>query len=183
MGQYYNVVIRNSRGKVTSFDRSVNGEYTMAKLTEHSWWLNEFVSTITSMLWRDPMQVAWVGDYAEDEEIVKEHKLYELAWSDDAHGVEKCELFLDGKFLVNHSKRIYLDCDAFRKRSLDEDGWCLHPLPLLTAVGNGKGGGDYFGINKEDIGKWCWDLISVEDTPPEGYETVEYTFIDGRCSI
>ena len=177
MGQYYNVVIKDSKGKVTSFDRSVNGEYTMAKLTEHSWWYNEFVSTITNMLWHNPTQVAWVGDHAEDDQIAIEHNLYELAWN-NAQGVEKCELLLDGKYLVNHSKKIYLDCDAYRKRSQSDDDWCIHPLPLLTAVGNGKGGGDYRGINEKDTGTWCWDLISVEDTPPKDYKAIEYTFID-----
>lgn len=180
MGQYYNVATMDSDGKVMSYNRRVNGEYTAAKLTEHSWWYNEFVGTMTNMIYHNPMRIAWVGDYSEDEEIVKEHHLYELAWSDDAQGVKQNILLLDGKYLANHSKKIYLDCDAYRDRSKEDDDWCLHPLPLLTAAGNGAGGGDYFGINADDVGYWCWDLISVEDEPPKDYEQVAYTFIDNR---
>lgn len=36
MGQYYNVVIKN-KNTITAYHREVDGEYTMAKLTEHSW--------------------------------------------------------------------------------------------------------------------------------------------------
>jgi len=180
MGQYFNVATMDSDGKVTSYNRRVNGEYTMAKLTEHSWWYNEFVGTMTKKLHRKPTRIAWVGDYSEGEEIVKENHLYELAFSEDEQGVEKDILLLDGKYLVNHSKKLYLDCNAYRERSNEDEDWCMHPLPLLTAAGNGLGGGDYYGINKEDVGKWCWDLISVEDEPPEGYEEAEYTFIDAH---
>ena len=31
---------------------------------------------------------------------------------------------------------------------------------------------------KDNVGEWCWDIISVEDTPPENYKPVEYTFIE-----
>lgn len=177
MGQYYNVVIKNSEGKIFAFNRSVDGDYMPAKLMEHSWWYNEFVSTIVSMVACSPMQVAWVGDYSNDEEIVKTNNLYELAWGEksEAKGVQRNETYLDGKYLVNHSKKIYFDCDDY-KASCANGEWCIHPLPLLTTTGNGKGGGDYFGINKKDVGTWCWDLISVEDTPPEGYKEVSYLF-------
>ena len=47
------------------------------------------------------------------------------------------------------------------------DEWCLHPLSLLTALGNGKGGGDYHGINEDLIGYWAFDEISFEDADLE----------------
>ena len=50
---------------------------------------------------------------------------------------------------------------------------CINPLSLLTAVGNGKGCGDYFGLNSCDIGIWAWDIISIEDEIPE--YTVTYS--------
>jgi hypothetical protein len=53
----------------------------------------------------------------------------------------------------------------------------MHPLPLLTAEGNGRGGGDI-----EDappvIGSWARDVISVEETlasaSAEGFQEVVY---------
>lgn len=69
----------------------------------------------------------------------------------------------------------YLDCDKYKARCNNND-WILHPLPLLTAVGNGLGGGDYYGINKDQVGGWAWCTISVEDDIPVGYEELEYIF-------
>lgn len=34
MGQYYNVYLERANGWRNAFDRTVDGEYTMAKLTE-----------------------------------------------------------------------------------------------------------------------------------------------------
>lgn len=173
MGQYY-MTLTIDGPKKTVYDRSVDGEYTMAKLTEHSWWLNPFVCAICEKLYNHPMKVAWVGDYAEDFEFFDE------VWNKNVQtaGVSYSEFTLDGRYLVNHSKKEYLNCDNFRKECREDDDWCLHPLPLLTAVGNGNGGGDYFGINKRKVGAWCMDEISVEDSIPEGYEECFYRFYE-----
>ena len=132
MGQYYNVLIERD-GKATAYDRTVNGEYTMAKLTEHSWWENTFTSTITNLLWKDPAKVAWVGDYAEDEEKSIKENLYKRAWSDDARGIEKCELYLDGKFLVNHAQKIYLDCNSYKKKKHRRRRMGITPTATLNS--------------------------------------------------
>lgn len=50
MGQYYYAVIEINEQKVV-YDRKVDGEYTPAKLTEHSWWLNPFVCSLTKLLY------------------------------------------------------------------------------------------------------------------------------------
>lgn len=55
-------------------------------------------------------------------------------------------------------------------------------MPLLTAVGNGKGGGDYYGdraINKEDVGLWAGDLIEIVKYNEDykwNYETKQYEY-------
>ncbi len=180
MGQYYRPVLKDAQEKITVFNRHVDGEYTLAKLTEHSWWLNEFVSTITKMLHNNPQKVAWVGDYCNDTGTRLAVSLHEIAWGEDVDGigVKKDELFLDGLFLVNHTKKCYVDCTEFKKNCRDSNGWVLHPLPLLTAIGNGLGGGDYRGVNKKYIGAWCYDLIEVADKAPEKYTAKHYKFID-----
>lgn len=135
------------------------------------------------MLYKNPTRVAWVGDYADDVEAHRIKEIYPFVWGENstAYGVTKDELLLDGKYLVNHDTKEYLDCDAYYKRSnhssLGED-WVAHPIPMLTAVGNGLGGGDYRGINEADIGAWYLDLISVEDEIPEGYAEVDFTFYE-----
>lgn len=180
MGQYYRAVLVDSQGNSTVFNRKVDGEYTLAKLTEHSWWLNEFVSTITKMLYHNPRKVAWVGDYCNDKGTRLAKALHKVAWGEDVDGigVKKDEMFLDGLFLVNHTKKCYMNCAEFKKNSIDSDGWVMHPLPLLTAIGNGLGCGDYRGVNVNDIGTWCFDTIEVTDKAPENYLAKTYKFID-----
>lgn len=178
MGQYYRPVLKTESGQYIVLNREVDGRYTDAKLIEHSWWCNPFVSTVTTMLYNNPHRIAWVGDYADGEPLDTEYGLHKLAFDGDGEGVEENETFLDGKYLVNHSKKVYLDCDTYKERSVDSDGLVLHPLPLLTAIGNGRGGGDYYGVNKEDVGVWCFDEIEVCDAIQQGYEPVEFTFID-----
>ena len=46
----------------------------------------------------------------------------------------------------------------------------IHPLPLLTAVGNGRGGGDYHGngvTNLNMVGIWAGDLLQIVEQVPK----------------
>lgn len=185
MGQYYNVVIKN-KNTIVTYNRKVDGEYTLEKLMEHSWWYNPFVCSLTKLLYENltPCRVAWVGDYAysaDDLNIpdgIDVAKLHEIAWGENSktQEIHKDELYLDGKYLVNHTKKIYLNCDDYRRRSMARDGWVIHPLPLLTSIGNGLGLGDYYGTDMDAVGSWGWDSISVEDDIPTGYKELKCTF-------
>lgn len=181
MGQYYNVVTEDKDGVMIAYDRSVDGEYTMAKLMEHSWWYNPFVSTIVKRLYKNPMRVAWVGDYSDDvKDAWRIDEIFKAAWGGGAMGIKGDEMRLDGKYLVNHSDKTYLDCSAYRNRSedMEDPNWIIHPLPLLTSVGNGFGGGDYRGTDMDMVGSWYMSEISVEDVPPDGYTAIEVTFTE-----
>ena len=60
----------------------------------------------------------------------------------------------------------------------DKDGWILHPLSLLTAVGNGRGGGDY-PENRVDyymVGAWAGNTLEITDKVPDGYELEDVRF-------
>lgn len=95
---------------------------------------------------------------------------------------------LKGKFLVNHTTketisldRYFKECAVKRKDYYGMNMECTDPLPILTALGNGMGGGDYVGTNESYVGTWAWDLLSVEDEAPEGYLEDEegcYNFIE-----
>lgn len=93
---------------------------------------------------------------------------------------------LEGTFLVNHDTKEYLSLDDYKKRATKKyaGNWVksVHPLSLLTAVGNGRGGGDFHGdnIGADDVGRWAWNLISVEDEPPKGYKRLDIAFIENR---
>jgi hypothetical protein len=49
----------------------------------------------------------------------------------------------------------------------------LHPLPLLTVEGNGRGGGDLHDA-PPIVGSWARDVISVEQSVDEGFEQIAF---------
>lgn len=175
MGQYYKPVIEQG-GLVKIFDRSVlpEKEYVMAKLMEHSWWENPTCNAVAKMLFEKSGRVFWCGDYAED-------SMAKWAWNDDRElSLENPEDFtLNNKYILNYDKKVYLDCNKYKKASIDSDGWIIHPLPLLTALGNGLGGGDYWGINKDEVGKWAGDELEIIKERPNSMEEFEIIFKEG----
>lgn len=163
MGQYYNAVIKTN-GIKEVFYHQVDGEYMMAKLMEHSYWTNPFVLAVASKLWRTKGKLAWVGDYAEaddfnwNEEFADSHK----------DGIVKNDLSyngfrLEGKYFINHSKKMIIDLNKY-KELLKDVNMIISPIPLLTAVGNDKGGGDFHnGTGYDLIGTWAWDVVEITD--------------------
>ena len=57
-------------------------------------------------------------------------------------------------------------------------GWQIHPLPLLTAEGNGRGGGDYHGTNMEMVGAWARCRLGLVKEVPEGFTEITPNFIE-----
>lgn len=183
MGQYYNIIIKpQGEDKVHAYDRTIDGEYTMAKLMEHSWYLNPMVNAISEKLYHKPSQIAWVGDYYDKCELL------DYAYPKDGRYCElhKNEFTLNGRYLVNHTKKLMLDCWGYLRDCMikNENGWVLHPLPLLTALGNGRSGSDYQGINEDKVGSWAWDMLEIVDWEDidklkrDGYQKFEVRFED-----
>lgn len=160
MGQYYNAVIETNNNKEV-FYPWVDGEYMMAKLMEHSYWANPFVLAVASKLWRTKGRLAWVGDYAGDDDF-NWNDMFVDAHNDDASKDLTYNGFrLEGKYFINHSKRMIIDLDEYEVL-LKKAGTPINPISLLTAVGNGKGGGDFRGgIGSEHIGAWAWDVVEI----------------------
>ena len=165
MGQYYNAVIKTNEIKEV-FYHQVDGEYMLAKLLEHSYWANPFVLAVASKLWRTKGKLAWVGDYAEESDFNWNE---EFSNSHD-EGVPRTDLEyngfrLEGKYFINHSKKMIIDLDKYKELLKDID-MIISPIPLLTAVGNDKGGGDFHkgsGIGYDLIGTWAWDVVEITD--------------------
>lgn len=63
-------------------------------------------------------------------------------------------------------------------KSKDKAGWVIHPLPLLTAVGNDKGSGDFHegNIGYEFVGSWAWNLISIDEKVPNNFKKIDVVF-------
>ena len=192
MGQYYFPILGNKDGlNCKVFDRSVDGEYTLAKLLEHSWWQNPFVNSFAKRLYNKKGRVCWVGDYAnydEDFNFAINTALhtpnYEEVWGDTVklHKSKSVDFTLNGKFLINFDTKQYIDLNEYKAASVDKDGWSIHPLPLLTAVGNDRGLGDFHkgNIGYEFVGIWAWNLISIKDKVPKGFKKISIVFKELR---
>jgi hypothetical protein len=162
MGQYYVAIILGEKGS-PEFVRTWVGP-SGAKLMEHSYLKNQHVLAVEHLLSRKGMfyksRLVWAGDYAEPEKETGEN-LYHLVVEKETEKEWQTRESADYRYIVNHTKKLFID-----KMSLPN---CIHPLPLLTSEGNGAGGGDFRGRNDNQCGEWARDVISVEDSAPEGY--------------
>ena len=188
MGQYYKPILGDKYGlNCKVFDRSVDGQYTFAKLMEHSWWLNPFVNALSEFLYNEPCRVAWTGDYADEPDDFNFLNCsafyipyYGEVWGDSVStiGVSSSDFSLDDKFLINHDTKQFVDLNEYKKLSIDKHGWVIHPLPLLTAVGNDRGSGDfhYGNTGYEFVGIWAWQLLSFSDKYPKDFSKFKLVF-------
>lgn len=172
MGQYYTPIIKRENGGWSGFlcyDYD-NG----AKLMEHSYVGNCLVETVVKQLLEKPGHLAWVGDYSKigdvKSNLANEFIQKERKYSSNSLKYSKPKIVNDMEnssmvYLINHTKQEYVNMrEYFKKVPLNNEYgsiWIIHPLPLLTAIGNGKGGGDYRGTCEEMIGYWACDLIEV----------------------
>ena len=188
MGQYYRAILGDAYGlNCMVFDRSVDGEYTLAKLMEHSWWNNPFVNSFSEQIYKCKSRVCWVGDYADEPDDFKFSNNsafyvpnYNEIWGDKVNLLTSysTDFTLDNKFLLNYDTKEFIDLNIYKKNAKDKDGWTIHPLPLLTAVGNDRGGGDFHegNIGYESVGIWAWQLISIADDIPKNFKPVNVIF-------
>lgn len=76
------------------------------------------------------------------------------------------ELNTTYEYIINFTKKMFV-----RIPKKTGNGLLIHPLPLLCADGNGRGGGDYEGTNMELIGAWTFDRIGVANELPKSIKT------------
>jgi len=141
---------------------------------------NNFVGAVMNlMLTGNPWhksQVVWVGDYYGDED--GEIGYYDIV-SDSGNEISEIKSLSEQEqkrcFLINHTKKLYVDYSMLPE---DEDGWIVNPLPLLTALGNGRGGGDYYEDRPDydKVGIWAKDVLSVGFEIPDGFERFTVNF-------
>ena len=206
MGQYYKPVILKE-DKKTPIGFAYSHDFGSGlKLMEHSWMKNDFVGFIESLLTKDmafhKSPIVWAGDYADEEPfesipkkvvdaLVKDGyeleevqkngaNLYSIAYHSAVKLQSTTNMVLkskDKRYLVNHDKKVFVDKTKVPK---DSDGWQIHPLPLLTCEGNGRGGGDYRG-DSTLVGSWARDVISVEGLKsdiPKDYTEVIFNLVE-----
>lgn len=187
MEQYFRALLYNKEngtntvyrwsgiGKSLDSDTPLNRQY---------WWYNNFVGKIAKILYKNPLKVAWVGNLSDESKA-----LLNAAWSVMSNTIEIANIvdtamFMEGKYLINHTQMLYISGSDYKDEMAQKvigisDEQILHPLPLLTALGNGKGDNDYHGRNQLDVGSWSYNVISVDDVPPnDDYEKINCFFAE-----
>jgi hypothetical protein len=167
MGQYYYMVILAEKSEKeyirTYLDPSMydNG----SKLMEHSYIGNNYINAVENLIGPSGIfyktRIVWCGDYA-DNEPNSDRNLYGICTTKSPFEIK--DDLVSYTYIVNHTKKVYIKKNG-----------TLHPLSLLTAEGNGRGGGDYHGPNMDMVGTWARDVISMENEAPD-YTLIECVF-------
>lgn len=178
MGQYYIAILLGHEGEAREFIRCWLESYSFgggAKLMEHAFIGNGFMEAVERLLsplgpfWKS--RLVWAGDYADSEPgYVVETNLHRAAYDEEEEKrqvVSGDYLPEDYIYVVNHTKKQYFIKDEVQ---LVNNMFRIHPLPILTAEGNGRGGGDYRGTNQHLVGSWARNVISVEKEVPKTYQ-------------
>jgi hypothetical protein len=175
MGQYYKAVSLDTKQFVSPFG---------AKLMEHSWIGNSYMKRVENLLspgnpWHKT-QLVWAGDYGDKLLFTDDpdRNLYDLA-SDEFTNIS--EGVMDGpeiRYIVNHSKNVYIDMEDVPNLPSVDSSWKIHPLSILTSSGNGRGGGDYRDDDDTNVGSWAGDVISTEFVEPIDMEKYTEFFIE-----
>lgn len=189
MGQYYRIVRLASKKKnypnkekvveyLSSYDYE-NG----AKLMEFSWKNNNFVGALENLINKE--NGAWAGspiivsgDYADEEPYTlngEKWTIYSLAreYGTKLEDIEAKHY----RYFINEDKKQFFDVE---KCKANNAGWTINPLPLLLADGNGKGGGDYSGVNEKRVGCWKRNIVVTSDNRPDEneYKEIFINFIE-----
>ena len=188
MGQYYNAVVLKTNWKlainpvkasVKCYDCDNNG----AKIMEHCYVKNAYVRVMEFLLANafKGHPFVWCGDYADKVETkTGTHDIYTDASHfiykdyDDPRDYGKSKQYKAlmatipsredipvYRYIVNYTKKQYCIIPKYNEKK-----WQVHPLPLLTSSGNGRGGGDYR-LDDDRVGSWAFDRIGVTNDRAE----------------
>ena len=86
------------------------------------------------------------------------------------------------RYVVNETKGLFVDREAAPVAWVwageEELGIArTDALPLFMAMGNGLGGGDYWGPNKDQIGSWAGDaIVPTNERPGKGFQEIACPF-------
>ena len=169
MGQYYVPVIRRNdtleKGYSYNFGNGL-------KLLEHSYIGNNFVNVIANEIVEKPAKLYWVGDYSEPSDFKSEEEfnlIYKFAQEGNRTTIKNPDekfAWNEDWYFISNTKKEYL--------LMPKPGdFVFSPIPLLTAIGNGRGGGDYF---REDMrglaGYWAGDEVLLSKRAPKEFTDI-----------
>ncbi len=207
MGQYYVPTLIDEEGSITTLHAHAynNGLKLMEHSYIGNNFVNAVLTLLWNnpqrVAWIGDYSDSEDGD-AFEKKLTHEDFMhyYEAAWGeghDDLHIKPEPAPILTitskRKYIVNHTQRCYIhigeyiaanqwtEYGGWVNRKYDPSAksqWCINPLPLLTACGNDRGGGDYHEGHPgyDNVGTWAFDLIEITGKQPDGYQRVNFRF-------
>ena len=178
MGQCYSVVVtQDNERKIYDYPKLMEGAYIDCN------------GNIEDLILNKPSRVEVVGEYYSEYQHYIEvdrgnHK--DLEYKEPLKRKNLCLVNWDKKQILRMEDYIS-DCTLIKGdyEDIDKEYLIAHPLILLCALGNQRGGGDYGGKDQANVGLWAGDLISYEyinkgqqKTHYRDFFQVEYTFIE-----
>ena len=171
MGQYYMPVIHEGKKLYRVYSHDFDNGF---KLIEHSYIGNSFVKVVCNYIVDNPVNLWWCGDYTEEGDFKSKkefERIYDYAWKRERNyrtTIPEPNTDFDWSkqwYFVNETKKEFVEMPVRKKREYD---WTYHCVSLLTAVGNGRGGGDY---RREDmlsvVGRWAGDVVFLTLKKPD----------------
>lgn len=170
MGQYFKPVIidkKDSKKVVASLQ--AHDFFNGLKLMEHSYVGNNFVNAFTTLINDEngkykgyPM--VWCGDYADD--VLEGKNYYDIARDNNTDEDVKDLKANEYRYFINKTKKEFVDIEDCPSGKTSDD-LIVHPLPILTSLGNGRSH-DYYPKEGElkFIGSWAMDVIVSSNKCP-----------------
>ena len=176
------VYSHNIKSRWKGYDGKMHISGEGLKLMEHSYLKNKMMLCVEALLieggeWHKT-PIVWAGDSSDP--VRNEMSYSDMCDSTDEGEHVARELIPkpltakqanEFKFIVNHTKKEFVD----KKKVKSFGGYKIHPLSLLTSLGNGRGGGDFRGEN-EFVGTWATDVISIEKEIPTDFKEIVPNF-------
>ena len=165
------------------------------KLMEHSYLGNKFMNAVERLLLPDGywhgLHLVWAGDYEDYKFNNRTANTFNLCNSNEANKITPISKPISKlyRYIINYSKKEFVDkkkvpvsdTTTYKDEKTGREKkeiWQLHPLSLLTAAGNGKGGGDFWGEDKQGlVGRWAYDKIGIVTKVPEGFTEINFDLI------
>ena len=149
-----------------------NGSHLVAWAGDYEPGLNDDGTAVSGKTYTNSCSVDKPKDWPDNIKSlvsVNENPPYKLCEGTDVYKVNEYIYF---PYVINHTKKQVVKIPDY-----DENGYKIHPLPLLCATSNGMGGGDYFSdVCAEFVGAWAYDAVTVGNEIPNGYELMDVEF-------
>jgi len=180
MGQYYKPISLEKRQFVFSHNYDCG-----LKLMEHSYVGNNFVNIVENLIaeggdWHGN-RILWAGDYA-DADKGRQKNVHDIIGI-NKNKINPAEKQTKYKYFINMDTKEFVDMSKIPPTFTGEDDgkkWTMeiHPLPLMTCEGNNRGGGDFRGDERDMVGIWSRNRVSVTNKKPEGYKEFIFDLIE-----